>query len=176
MSQLIDVHFSSKSNDWRTPPWLFKQLDAEFGGFDLDAAADKESALCARHYTEEMDALKQEWGLDGKACFLNPPYGRWIGKFVHKAHCETEKYPNLTVVMLIPARTDTRWWHAHCALGEVRFLRGRLKFINPSLPSYREDGQFKVSPAPFPSAIVVFGAKAKAGTTRYVAYKEPVSP
>ena len=173
MPQSIDVHFSSKSNDWRTPRWLFAQLDAEFGGFDLDAAADKDSALCAHYYTEERDALKQDWGKDGENIWLNPPYGRLIGKFVAKAYAETLKYPTLTVVMLVPSRTDTKIWHAHCALGEVRFIRGRLKFENPALPSWRADGNFKLSPAPFPSAIVVLGAKAKAGTTSYVVYKEP---
>ncbi len=170
MSQSIDVHFSSKSNDWRSPPWLFNQLSAEFGGFDLDAAADKDSALCPRYYTEEMDALKQEWGKDGETVFCNPPYGRMIGHFVAKAHAETLKCNTLTVVLLIPARTDTKWWHAHCAAGEVRFIKGRVKFGLASL----ETGQVTYSaPAPFPSAIVVFGAKAKMGTTQYVVYKEP---
>ena len=174
MPPSIDVHFSSKSNDWRTPPWLFKQLDEEFH-FDLDSAADKDSALCPRYYTAEQDALKQDWGKDGKTHFCNPPYGRLIGKFVAKAYEETLKDNSLTVVLLIPARTDTRWWHAYCAMGEVRFIKGRLKFVNTSFPSYRADGDFKLSPAPFPSAIVVLGAKAEAqgGYTSYVAYKEP---
>jgi phage N-6-adenine-methyltransferase len=172
MTQSIDVHFSSKSNDWRTPPWLFDQLDIEFGGFHLDAAADNDNALCQHYYTEEMDALKQDWGKDGETVFCNPPYGRMIGHFVAKAHAETVKSSWLTVVLLIPARTDTKWWHAHCAMGEVRFVKGRLKFVNTSFPSYRADGDFKLSPAPFPSAIVVFGAKAKMGTTQYVVYKE----
>lgn len=177
MAQSIDVHFSSKSNDWRTPPWLFKQLDAEFH-FDLDAAADKESALCVGYYDEQMDALKQDWGKDANTAFCNPPYGRLIGKFVAKAYQETLKDNDLTVVLLIPARTDTKWWHAYCAAGEVRFIKGRLKFVNTSFPSYRADGNFKLSPAPFPSAIVVLGKKAKSqgGSTSYVTYKEPPKP
>jgi site-specific DNA-methyltransferase (adenine-specific) len=154
---------------------LFSQLDVEFGGFDLDAAADKDSALCARYYTEEKDALKQDWVKDATIAFCNPPYGRMIGKFVAKAYTETLR-TELTVVLLIPARTDTKWWHAYCAHGEVRFIKGRLKFENPALPSWRADGNFKLSPAPFPSAIVVLGAKAKAGTTTYVTYKDVAKP
>jgi phage N-6-adenine-methyltransferase len=128
--------------------------------------------ISARYYTAEMDALKQQWGNDGKSAFLNPPYGRLIGRFVKKAYEQAEAYPLFTVTMLIPARTDTKWWHAYCAKGEVRFVKGRLKFINPALPSYRADGQFKMSPAPFPSAIVVFGAEARMGTTTYVELHE----
>jgi len=166
------VHFSSKSNEWRTPKWLFNQLNAEFS-FDLDAAADKDNALCARFYTAADDALKQNWAKDAKSIWLNPPYGRLIGRFVTKAFEETTADPSLTVVMLIPARTDTKWWHACCAHGEMRMLKGRLKFENAALPSWREDRQFKLSPAPFPSAVVIFGARAKAGQTSYVVYREP---
>lgn len=72
--------------------------------------------------------------------------------------------------MLIPARVDTKWWVNYCAKGEVRFIKGRLKFVNPAFPSYREDGNFKLSPAPFPSAIVIFGAGVEAAT-KYVEYK-----
>lgn len=165
-----DVHFSSNSNEWRTPSWLFTLLDKEFG-FDLDAAATTENALCDMYYTEEIDALKQEWGKDGSVAWLNCPYGRLIGKFVAKAYAETLRFPELTVVMLIPARTDTKWWHAYCALGEVRFIKGRLKFELPSQGEITEKAT--LSPAPFPSAIVVFGNKAKGGTTQYVVYKEP---
>jgi phage N-6-adenine-methyltransferase len=162
-----DVHFSSKSNEWHTPDWLFKQLDAEFH-FDLDAASTHENAKCARHYTAEDDALKQDWSSQGgHTVWLNPPYGRLIGKFVKKAYEESLK--GLTVVLLIPARPDTKWWHAYCAKGHVRFIKGRLKFVNPSLPSYREDGDFKMSPAPFPSAIIIFG---RGQGTSYVEYRE----
>ena len=165
----MDVHFSSNSNEWMTPPWLFELLDNEFR-FDLDCAATKENALCKRFYTAEEDALKQTWVNDGTMGFLNPPYGRLIGKFVTHAYQQTVN-ADFSVAMLIPARVDTKWWHGACAFGEVRFIKGRIGFINPTLPSYRADGNFKVSPAPFPSAIVVFGARAKMGTTRYVDYK-----
>jgi phage N-6-adenine-methyltransferase len=168
----LSVHFSSRSNDWQTPPWLFSLLNEEFY-FDLDAAASDANHLCPRYYTEQQDALVQEWGKDAKSVWTNPPYGRIIPRFVKHAHEQTLKYPLLTVTMLIPARTDTKWWHNHCAKGEVRFIKGRLKFINPALPSFRADGDFKMSPAPFPSAIVIFGAEAVAGKTSYVEYREP---
>ena len=71
--------------------------------------------------------------------------------------------------MLIPARTDTKWWYSYCSKAEVRFIKGRLKFENPTFPSWRSDGDFKLSPAPFPSAIVIFG---RATFTEYVVYKE----
>lgn len=167
-----EVHFSSASNDWQTPDWLYQLLHREFQ-FELDAAATPQNAKCVRYYTAEMDALKQEWGRDANTIYVNPPYGKLVGVFCKKAREQTLKYPNLTVVMLIAARPDTRWWHENCAPGEVRFLKGRLKFVNPSLPSYKVEGGFKMSPAPFPSAVVVLGKKARVGVTLYVSYKEP---
>jgi len=163
----ITVHFSSKSNDWCTPPWLYDLLSKEFP-FELDAAATAENSMCKWFYTEEMDALKQDWGRDAKTVWVNPPYGRLIGRFVKKAHEETIKCPALTVVMLIPARTDTKWWHAHCAKGEIRLMKGRVKFVG-----FSEDGKRIDNSAPFPSAIVVFGERAKVGQTTHVDYKEP---
>ena len=162
--------FSTGQGEWGTPQYLFDHLHSIYR-FTIDLAATAENAKLQRFYTKEQDSLAQDW--TGERGFLNPPYGRLIGKFVAKAHAETLKCSTLTVVLLIPARTDTKWWHAHCALGEVRFIKGRLKFENPALPSWRADGNFKLSPAPFPSAIVVFGAKARTGTTSYVVYKEP---
>ena len=75
---------------------------------------------------------------------MNPPYGREIGKWMRKAY-ESSLY-GATVVCLVPARTDTAWWHDYAMKGEVEFVRGRLKF-----------GGSKAS-APFPSAIVTFWA------------------
>lgn len=149
----MDVHFSSKSAEWQTPPDLFVKLNNEFG-FKLDVASTKENALCENFFTEEDNALIQDWSKFGTA-YMNPPYGRGIGKFIKKAWEESLK--GMTVVMLIPARTDTKWWHSYCAKGEVRFIKGRLKFVNTTFPSYRENGEFELSPAPFPSAIVIFG-------------------
>lgn len=157
----MDVHFSSNSNEWETPKEVFKKLDAHFD-FVLDAAATKDNALCKSYFTIDDDALKQDWAKYGSV-WCNPPYGREIGKFVKKAYEESKK--GATVVMLIPARVDTRWWQDYCSQGSVLFIRGRLKFVNKMLPSYKEDGDFKISPAPFPSAIVTFGPDIQPSTT-----------
>lgn len=178
MAQSIDVHFSSKTNEWQTPRWLFNQLNAEFH-FDLDAAATEENALCSRYYTVEQDALKQDWAKDGVSLWINPPYGKIGPLFIKKAYDETISNPHLTVVMLIPARPDTRYWHAYCAKAEVRYLKGRLKFlsvdgaIREPTASVIEGRHAPNNAAPFPSAIVIFGKLAKANTTSYVTYKEP---
>jgi len=129
---------SSTTDMWETPKWLFDQLN-EFYRFDIDVCAVPENAKCARFFTPEHDGLMQEWT---GTCWMNPPYGREIGKWVRKAYESAQK--GATVVCLLPARTDTSWWHDYCMKGEITFLRGRIKF-----------GQAKNS-APFPSAIVVF--------------------
>jgi hypothetical protein len=86
---------------------------------------------------------------------MNPPYGREIVKWMEKAYKES-LHPNTTVVCLVPSRTDTKWFHSFCAQGKIRFLKGRLKFVNRAFPSWREDGNFKVTAAPFPSMVVIF--------------------
>ena len=130
------VLFSSKSDNWETPPQFFQALDAEFH-FDLDVCALPENAKCQKYYTPEDDGLSQPW--DG-TCWCNQPYGRSISAWVKKAS-ESET----TVVMLLPARTDTRWFHEYIyGKAEVRFIKGRLKF-----------GGSKNS-APFPSMVVIF--------------------
>ena len=129
----------SQWQQWETPPTLFAQLDAEFG-FTLDVCALPENAKCARFYSPRVDGLKQFWQ---GVCWMNPPYGRDIGKWISKA-AEAARF-GATVVCLIPARTDTAYWHDHIhGRAEVRFLRGRVMFV---------DGQ---NPAPFPSVIVIF--------------------
>jgi len=144
------IHFSSKSDSWETPQDLFDELNEKYQ-FELDVCATRENTKCERFYSIEDNSLEKEWkGI----CWMNPPYGRKIGKFIKKAY-ESSKN-GATVVCLIPSRTDTKWWHDYCMKGDITFIKGRLKFINRSLPSYREDGDFKVSSAPFPSAIVVF--------------------
>lgn len=142
---------SSVSDTWDTPADLFAKLHAEFS-FTLDPCCQEYSAKCPIYYTPQEDGLKQSWS--GHTVFMNPPYGRTIRKWVQKAFNESKE--GALVVCLLPSRTDTSWWHEYCMKGEVRFLRGRLKFENRSLPSWREDGSHKMSPAPFPSAIVVF--------------------
>jgi len=162
----MDIHYSSKSNEWETPRTIFNQLNEEFN-FQLDASATKDNALCANFFTLEDNSLIQDWS-KYKSIFCNSPYGRMIGKFVEKAYQESQR--GSTVVMLIPARVDTKWWHNYCAKGEVRFIKGRLKFVNKSSPSYSDDGNFKLSPAPFPSAIVIFRPN-QISITKYVDIK-----
>ena len=131
-----DVMFSSKTDLWATPQELFDKYDAIYH-FETDVCALPGNAKCKRFFTPEMDGLKQEWT---GVCWCNPPYGRQIGKWVEKA-CKSFA----TVVMLLPARTDTKWFHDWCLpYGKIEFLRGRLKF-----------GGCENS-APFPSMIVVF--------------------
>jgi phage N-6-adenine-methyltransferase len=139
----LNVHFSSKSDEWATPQWLYDHLEREFL-FSLDPCASAENAKCERFFTKKEDGLKQSWC--DKTVFMNPPYGRAIGLFVKKAFDETTE--GATCVCLLPARTDTRWFHGYCMKGEIRFLRGRLHFGNCP------------TPAPFPSMIVVFRPRA----------------
>ena len=134
------VHFSSASAEWETPGDLFNELDRIFGGFTLDPCATPQNAKCARFFTRADDGLAQDW--TGKV-FMNPPYGREIGKWVQKAW--TESLSGALVVCLLPARVDTRWWHEYAKKGHVYFLRGRLKFGS------------SVNSAPFPSVLVTFG-------------------
>lgn len=112
---------SSKDHDWETPQVLFDSLNAEFGPFDLDPCCVPETAKCPRYFTPDEDGLAQTW--EGRV-FVNPPYGREIGKWVRKAWEEAQR--GAMVVLLIPARTDTAYWHDYCFRGEVRFLRGRI--------------------------------------------------
>lgn len=134
-----DVMFSSKTDLWETPQDFFDRLDEEFH-FTLDVCALPENAKCKKFYTPEQDGLSQPWhGI----CWCNPPYGRGILDWVRKAKLSVDG--GNTVVMLLPARTDTRWFHDYIyGQAEIRFLRGRLKF-----------GGCKNS-APFPSMVVIF--------------------
>lgn len=135
----MNVHFSSATDLWATPQDFFDKLHAEFG-FTLDVCATAENAKCRDYFTAEQDGLAQDWGYH--ACWMNPPYGRTIGQWMRKA-LESAK-AGATVVCLVPARTDTAWWWDYAMKGEIRFIRGRLKF-----------GGHETN-APFPSAVVVF--------------------
>ena len=138
----MKVHYMSKSNSWETPQDFFDKLNDEFG-FTLDPCASEENHKCDKYYTIEDNGLKQDWSND--IVFMNPPYGREIKHWVRKAYKESLK--GAVVVCLIPARTDTRyWWDYIFPYAKIRFIKGRLKF--------GKNGVF--SPAPFPSAIVVF--------------------
>ncbi len=132
--------FSSNSEVWATPQDFFNELDKEFH-FTLDPCALPTNAKCAKFFTPEDDGLAQDWS--GHSVFCNPPYGRKIGSWVKKCHDEAQK--GTKVVMLIPARTDTSYFHDYIYhKAEIRFIRGRLKFGNS------EQG------APFPSMVVIY--------------------
>ena len=133
------VMMSSATDMWETPQWLFDKLNEKYH-FETDVCATAENAKCATYYTPDQDGLTQEWR---GVCWMNPPYGRDIGKWMRKAYDSAQA--GATVVCLVPARTDTAWWHDYAMHGKIEFLRGRLKL-----------GQ-AVHGAPFPSAIVVFG-------------------
>ncbi len=135
--------FSSKSSEWSTPTDFYDKLDKQFN-FTLDPCATEENHKTAQYFTEKDDGLTQDW--EGNTVFMNPPYGRDIRHWIEKAYKEGQK-PNTTVVCLIPARTDTRYWHSFCMKAQaIYFLRGRLKFGNSK------------NSAPFPSAVVVFSS------------------
>lgn len=128
----------AKSVEWGTPQALFDELDREFH-FTVDVCASPDNAKCKRYYTQADNGLWQDWA--GERVYCNPPYGRGIEKWVQKAHELKAK----VAVLLLPARTDTGWFHDY-VLGqaEIRFLRGRLQF---------EGGQYN---SPFPSMLVIF--------------------
>lgn len=131
---------SSKTDEWETPQDFFEDLNREFE-FDLDVCAIPENAKCERYFSPEIDGLVQEWN---GVCWMNPPYGRQIGKWVRKAY-ETFIFEGNTVVCLLPARTDTKWFHDYIlGKAEIRFVKGRLKFGGSS------------GNAPFPNMVVVF--------------------
>ena len=128
---------TSLTDDWGTPTWLFNNLNDKFN-FTLDVCASDENAKCSKYFTIKENGLEQDWE-DVNWC--NPPYGRKIGLWVKKAFEENKK--GKTVVLLLPARTDTKWFHDYIYCNyRVDFIKGRLKF---------NDGK---NPAPFPSMIV----------------------
>ena len=144
---------SSKKMNWCTPQDFFDCLNEEFQ-FVLDAAASDKTAKCPIYYTPETDGLSQSWNCGG-AVFCNPPYGLEIKIWVYKAYEESKK--GNTIVMLIPARTDTSYFHEYIyGKAEIRFIRGRIHFTD-------EEG-ISAGPAPFPSMVVIFnGEKEKRG-------------
>ena len=138
-----DLMFSSATDLWATPKAFFDKYDAVHG-FELDVCANNKNAKCKKFYTVVEDGLEQEWT---GVVWMNPPYGREIGKWVKKAFESVFVYKTAKkVVCLLPARTDTKWFHEFCTQGKIEFIKGRLKF-----------GDCK-NPAPFPSMVVIFGA------------------
>ena len=132
----MNVHFSSKSYEWETPQDFFLELHREFD-FTLDPCATHENAKLPKYYTKEENGLSKNW--DGERVFMNPPYGREITKWVKKAY-----ESKALVVGLLPARTDTQWFHNWIYnKARIRFIKGRLKFS-------------KKNSAPFPSMVVIW--------------------
>lgn len=130
--------FSSKTEEWATPWEVFREWDYTFH-FTLDVCATRQNAKCARYFTKADDGLSRSWA--GEVAWMNPPYGREIIRWMHKAYNESR---HATIVALVPSRTDTAWWHDYAMRGEIRFLRGRIRFVGAK------------HPAPFPSAIITF--------------------
>lgn len=140
--------FSSNSDEWETPQDFYEKLNMEFG-FTLDACANDQNHKCERYITKEQNGLLTEWG--GERVFCNPPYSN-IAEWVKKAFYESRK-DNTVVVLLIPARTDTKYFHNYIYhRTEIRMVKGRLHFSDSK------------KAAPFPSMIVIFrGANIKEG-------------
>lgn len=143
----MKVHFSSASNEWATPRELYERLNTHLR-FTLDPCCTIGTAKCSQYFTKEDDGLSQSWG--HHRVFMNPPYGRAIGKWVKKAYEESMIDAEL-VACLIPSRTDTKWWHQYCMkAAKIILFEGRIKFE-------RDDGL--KAPAPFPSCLVIFSWK-----------------
>ncbi|HEU4648553.1 MAG TPA: DNA N-6-adenine-methyltransferase [Gemmatimonadales bacterium] len=130
---------ASATDDWATPQDLFNRYDAKHH-FTLDAAASSANAKCRRYFTKANDGLAQNWGQE--TVWVNPRYGRVLAAWVQKAFEASQR--GATVVLLLPARTCTRWFHEYALRGDVEFLKGRVKFGGAS------------TAAPFPSMVVTF--------------------
>ena len=137
-----DLMFSSKSNVWETPQFLFDRLNKEFN-FTLDPCADVNTFKCSKYYTEADNGLAHSWA--GETCFVNPPYSRNLQKHWIKKSYDEWRDNNVTTVMLLPARPETIPWFDYVSkAAQIRFLKGRLKFSGHA------------NSAPFPSAIVIY--------------------
>lgn len=140
--------FSSKKDDWETPQWLFDELDREFK-FTLDPCANENNYKCNRYFSIQDNGLVQSW--KNEVVFCNPPYGRGIYKWIKKSYEEMQNN-NVTVVLLIPSRTDTKYFHEFLYNKpnvELRFVKGRIKFVGGNLS------------APFPSLIAIMKKRKK---------------
>jgi len=145
--------FSSKNDSWSTPQSFFDKLNKTYN-FTLDPCATDTSHKCDKYYTGKQDGLSKSWS--GETVFMNPPYGRGIKHWLKKAY-EESRNENTTVVCLIPARTDTKYWHEYCMKAEkIYFVKGRLKFGGAT------------NSAPFPSCVVVFEESKKTPAMDYL--------
>ena len=143
--------FISNSQEWETPQDLFDRYNHMYR-FTLDLCATPDNAKCERYFTKKENALIKSWFYE--ICWMNPPYGREIGRWVQKAYDSVYHGLNwemsATIVMLLPARTDTKWFQDYVLKAQrlynahIHFIKGRLKFVGAK------------HPAPFPSVVVVF--------------------
>ncbi|MGI9556052.1 MAG: DNA N-6-adenine-methyltransferase [Cyanophyceae cyanobacterium] len=139
--------FSSVTDQWATP---LKVYDNVISHLNLDPqwdlAADQSNSKCTNFIDESQDSLKTKWP-SGEVCWLNPPYGKLLKKFVDKCVTELEgSAPPSKVIWLLPARTDTKWFNSlskHPNCSKVIFLKGRIKFGS------------ETTDAPFPSVVIV---------------------
>lgn len=138
MADITALLQQAETDVWATPQWLFDALNKEFG-FTLDPCSDGSNAKCPKFYTPRENGLLRDWGTE--TVFMNPPYSE-VDEWMRKAYGAALE--GATVVCLIPARTDTKWWHDYVMKAEIRFIKGRLKFGDAE------------NSAPFPSAIIVF--------------------
>lgn len=151
MTRITNGLMTSNTDEWGTPQKLFDMLNAEFK-FEIDVCASADNHKCEKYFTKKDDGLKQDWGT--RVCFMNPPYGKEIGKWTKKA-VETAKNGGV-VVGVLPNRTDTNWYSDVMKASEIRIVKGRLKF---------NDGE---NSAPFPSVVVIWGTP----TTPRLSYLE----
>jgi len=142
-----NLMFSSQKDEWSTAQDFFDGLNKQYN-FTLDPCATAQNTKCPKFYTQDDNGLIQDWS--GNSVYVNPPYSN-VKEWVNKALQESRK-PNTTIVMLVAARTDTKFFHDYCTkANQIFFIKGRLKFGGST------------NSAPFPSMVVVFG-----GDTLYV--------
>ena len=150
----MNVHFSSKKHDWANPWPLFRELDARFGPVELDVCATAQNAKCQNFFSPEDDGLNQAWH---GVCWMNPPYGRALPRWMSKAVTEVWKGRVRKVICLLPARTDTAWWHSYVLpyAAQIHYLRGRIRFEGAD------------SSANFLSAVVIFAKNIPSAGTMF---------
>ncbi len=142
-SSKFRVLFSAVDNTHTTPPAVIRAIHAEFGP-QLDVCATSQTAVCKHYFSPEVDGLAQKWT---GVCWMNPPYGKELPRWMEKAYLSAQ-HNGATVICLVPARTDTKWWHDYAMKAdEIRLIKGRLKFGHPNSKGHA---------APFPSALVIF--------------------
>ena len=152
MSLSYKAIMTSDKQDWETPKELFDDLNNEFD-FELDAFASDKNAKCKHYFTEKDDSFQQDW-TRYKSIFINPPYTSKVQDEVLKKINDTISHPDWkgVIVLLIPARTDTKRWHDYIfnKADDIRFIRGRLRFEVDGIPR---------GSSTFPSAVIVYDSR-----------------